>query len=66
MWTMSFWFYVCSFELLVANPEEGARPAGALAFSSGTLIRGPCGNMGGDYQWEKMEITESPRENRLA
>lgn len=57
-----FWFYTCSFELLVVNPEKWTHPAGALAFDSGTLIRGPCGDMGGDDQWETMEITQRTQE----
>lgn len=56
------WLYTCPFKLRVGNPEKWTRPARVLAFSSRTLIRGLCGDMGGDYQWETAGIRQ--REER--
>lgn len=51
-WGQWVWFYTCPFKLQVGNPEKWTHPARVLAFSSRTLIRALCGDMGGDYQWE--------------
>lgn len=49
VWAMSLVLCLL-FQLLVGNPETWTRPARVLAFHSQTLLRGLCGDLGGDYQ----------------